>query len=154
MKHELKTWPGPFDAILEGKKRYEIRVNDRAYAVGDSLHLREWEPCACLVDDLHPGCGGGRYTGRTINVVVTYLTTGNKWGLPPQLCVMSIEVLRPNAQERLTPEAEIEIEEWAFGDDAKLNMGPDRMGTVPYDVFFKLYEAYIRVRPGGIAGQS
>jgi len=34
MVHELKTWPEPFAGILAGRKRYEIRKNDRGYAVG------------------------------------------------------------------------------------------------------------------------
>jgi hypothetical protein len=44
MKHELKIWPENMEAILSGKKKAEIRVNDRGYQVGDLLILREWEP--------------------------------------------------------------------------------------------------------------
>lgn len=86
--HELKTWPGPFRAVLDGTKRYEIRRNDRAYAVGDQLHLHEYEP---------NGRGGGAYTNRSCLMRVTYMTEGGSWGLPPDLCVMSIEPLKvPN----------------------------------------------------------
>jgi hypothetical protein len=100
--HELKTWPVPFAAVLDGSKTYEIRVADRPYAVGDVLHLREWTP--------HTECRGsgrcwdngdtidccssphGVMTGRECRVEVTYLTTGGEWGLPANLCVMSIRM--------------------------------------------------------------
>jgi len=48
--HILKCWPGPFAAVLDGSKRFEYRVDDRGYRVGDILHLREYVPS----DD---GCG-------------------------------------------------------------------------------------------------
>lgn len=44
MRHDLKIWPQYLDAILDGRKTYEIRKNDRGYRVGDQLLLREWNP--------------------------------------------------------------------------------------------------------------
>ena len=43
-RHELKTWPQYFAAVRSGKKRFEIRRNDREFAVGDVLVLREFDP--------------------------------------------------------------------------------------------------------------
>jgi hypothetical protein len=40
MRHELKTWPGPFQAIVDGSKRFELHKDDRGFAVGDTLWLR------------------------------------------------------------------------------------------------------------------
>lgn len=84
--HILKTWPEPFQAVLDGRKRYEIRVDDRGYAVGDALHLKEFRPEPAL-------WGGGRYTDREVLARITYMTPGGAWGLPAALCVMSIEPL-------------------------------------------------------------
>lgn len=42
--HELKTWPEFFTAIREGVKTFDIRKDDRNFAVGDELILREWQP--------------------------------------------------------------------------------------------------------------
>ena len=76
--HELKTWPEPFQAIVDGRKQFEIREDDRGFAVGDLLVLREYEP------------GQMRFTGRRYKARVTYLAPGGKWGIPERLCVMSI----------------------------------------------------------------
>lgn len=84
--HVLKTWPEPYIAIVHGRKHHEIRVDDRGYAVGDVLHLKEWEPNPS-------GRNVGQFTGRECNVVVTYVTAAGSWGLPSNLCVMSIEVV-------------------------------------------------------------
>jgi hypothetical protein len=90
--HELKTWPGPFAAVRDGTKTHEIRVADRPYAVGDVLRLCEWEPCSTCsaLGDYCCDSAGGVYTGRSIDVEVTYVTPGGEWGLPANLCVMSI----------------------------------------------------------------
>jgi hypothetical protein len=78
MLHELKCWPEPFQAILDGRKNYEIRKFDRPFMVGDDLFLREWDPKEM------------RYTGRVNQVRVTYITKPGEWGLPDNLGVMSI----------------------------------------------------------------
>jgi hypothetical protein len=90
-EHDLKTWPEPFQAVLDGCKRYEVRVDDRGFAVGDMLVLREWDPD----NDYMPLVDRSRYTGRTLRARVTYKTPGGAWGLPKELCVMSIELLEP-----------------------------------------------------------
>ena len=76
--HVLKTHPGPFADLLRGTKRYEIRVDDRGFAVGDCLWLKEWDPA------LH------RFTGREYAAPVIHLTPGGYWGLPPNLCVLGL----------------------------------------------------------------
>jgi hypothetical protein len=83
MQHELKTWPKPFQAVLDGVKPYEIRRNDRPFAVGDTLLLREWDPEAGFYT-------GGDYTGRAAIRRVTYISGPSEWGLPADLVVMGI----------------------------------------------------------------
>ncbi len=56
---DLKIAPEYFEAQLQGKKKFEIRRNDRDFQVGDKLRLNEW-------DD--------GYTGRTTTVRIEYMT--------------------------------------------------------------------------------
>lgn len=44
MIHEVKTWPEYFDAVRSGAKTFEVRKNDRPYAVSDLLVQRKWDP--------------------------------------------------------------------------------------------------------------
>ena len=89
--HELKTWPGPFQDVLDGIKTHEIRVNDRDYQAGDRLHLHEYVP------------DGSLYTGRDVTVDVTFVTPGGNWGLPANLCVMSIHRAYKEAEAAALP---------------------------------------------------
>ncbi len=41
---EKKTWKDSFDKILEGKKDFEVRLDDFEVREGDELLLREWDP--------------------------------------------------------------------------------------------------------------
>ena len=57
--HYIIILPEYYNAIEQGKKSFEVRFNDRNYQVNDILHLQEWT--------------GGEYTGREMEVEVTYL---------------------------------------------------------------------------------
>lgn len=83
MIHELKCWPEPYDAIVDGRKPFEFRRDDRGYAVGDVLILRKWDPGA--------GPGGYYFSPGypSTRVVVTYVLRG-QFGLPPGYVVMGI----------------------------------------------------------------
>ena len=82
--HELKCWPSSFAPIESGRKRHELRKNDRAFEWQDILHLREWVPN----DDERTG----EYTGRELCCTVSAITLAGDWpGLQDGYCVMSIE---------------------------------------------------------------
>lgn len=90
-EHDLKTWPEPFEALLARFKWHEYRRNDRNYKVGDVLLLREWVP--------NDGGRYGRYTGRSVRRLVTYVGTG--FGIPDGFCVMSLAELPLSRDEIL-----------------------------------------------------
>ena len=68
MKHELKCWPEYFQAVKSGIKPFELRKDDRGYAVGDILHLREYDPET------------EQYTGDEIDKIVTYILPTKLFG--------------------------------------------------------------------------
>lgn len=80
--HDLKCWPEPFEAIVRGDKRHEVRHDDRGFSLGDFLRLREWNPIK------------QQYTGRSIDVTVTYIVRGGHGAglerVPEDIAVMSI----------------------------------------------------------------
>ena len=77
--HEIKTWSEYFDDIINGKKTFEVRLNDRDYKVGDKLILREWNNVI------------GEYTGREHDVKVIYILEGGNFGVQAGYVVMSIK---------------------------------------------------------------
>ncbi len=60
-KIEKKVWPEYFQKIVDGTKKFELRLADFSVAEGDELVLREWNPETRL------------YTGRQISKKVTYV---------------------------------------------------------------------------------
>ena len=76
MQHDLKILPQYFEAVKTGKKKFELRKNDRDYKVGDEIHLEEWEPA-------------GGYTGRDIVKEITYvLKDCGRFGLKDGYCII------------------------------------------------------------------
>ena len=56
-----KVWPEYFEAIFNGKKNYELRLNNFEINEGDILFLEEWDPQT------------KSYTGRAIEKKVSYV---------------------------------------------------------------------------------
>lgn len=80
-EHVLKTVEPFWSDVDAERKTFEVRVNDRGYAVGDLLILRSTE------------------TGRECVRRVVYLVDGPPF-LPPGLCVMGIApVWRGSSEE-------------------------------------------------------
>ncbi|WP_394875801.1 DUF3850 domain-containing protein [Clostridium neonatale] len=59
MVHELKTESKYFDAVCKGKKTFEVRKDDRPFAIGDKLKLLEYKE--------------GRFQYAECNVKITYI---------------------------------------------------------------------------------
>ncbi len=57
-----KSWPGEFEAVLNGKKKFDLRLNDFEINEGDTLILEEWDPKT------------KEYTGRSIEKKVAYVS--------------------------------------------------------------------------------
>lgn len=79
--HALKTWPVVFDAMLTRAKSFDIRKDDRGFAVGDVIKFREWNPRT------------KKYTGRSCRALVTYLMPGGRFGIMPGYVCMSVRRL-------------------------------------------------------------
>ena len=76
--HELKSWPEYFGSIEVWRKTCEVRINDRAFKIGDVLALREWIP-----EFQH-------YTGRKALVRITHILDDKAPGVMPGYVVLSV----------------------------------------------------------------
>lgn len=85
--HELKSWPEFYNAIMTGSRRHELRRDDRGFAVGDQLRLREYDPAV------------REYTGSTLNARITSLTSVgvpcavSAEGLSEGFCIFTVELI-------------------------------------------------------------
>jgi hypothetical protein len=94
MTHTLKCWTGSFAAMAREEMTHTIRnCADRKFSIGDTLILQEFEPDV----DEHgvkrdeTGATLGRYLGGVISREVTFISVAGSWGLPPNVCVMSVK---------------------------------------------------------------
>lgn len=76
MEHKLKIVSTFYKAILQDKKTFEVRKDDRPFKEGDTLLLQE-------ISELG-------YTGREMTVDVTYILRDNDY-VKDGYCIMSIK---------------------------------------------------------------
>lgn len=96
ISHELKTDPGQFQAVKNGRKKYTIRWNDRGFAAGDILILRETtEPAEMLKRGF-----ALEYSGRQAKFRVTHVLYGPKYGLANGWAILSIEPAEEKKNEK------------------------------------------------------
>jgi hypothetical protein len=62
--HQVKSWPDFYEPILDGRKKFDLRQQDRNYATGDTIEFLEYD------DRL------GRYTGRKMTKIITFVMEG------------------------------------------------------------------------------
>lgn len=78
--HELKSWPKIFQAMLEGRKTFDFRKNDRGFELADILVFKEWNP------------DKNEFSGREYSVQVTYILTECP-NMPEDCCIMQVNPL-------------------------------------------------------------
>ena len=74
--HELKTVPPYFQMVIDNRKHFEYRRNDRIFGLEDLLFLREYK--------------NGKYTGRTQLVKVIEIVNDRTIGIPDEYVIMEI----------------------------------------------------------------
>lgn len=74
--HELKITPEYFSAVSSGEKNFEVRRDDRAYAVGDILKLKEYK--------------GHSFTGNEVTVGISYILRDRNY-CKEGFCILGIK---------------------------------------------------------------
>ena len=74
--HDLKILPQFYEAVISGRKKFELRKNDRDFKVGDTIKLREWS--------------NGRYSGRETTYRIGYMLQDYE-GLDGNYVILGIE---------------------------------------------------------------
>lgn len=74
-----------------GTRTHELRRNDRGYAIGDVLDLREFDPHSQI------------FSGRTVRAEITAITSMDEpcavsdEALNPDFCILSIRLVAPKS---------------------------------------------------------
>lgn len=77
--HRLKTHPEFFKALRYGRKKFEVRKNDRDFKPGDQLELAEYDPRS------------DSFSGEVALFMVSYILEGGQFGIEPGYVVMSLD---------------------------------------------------------------
>jgi len=79
-----KTWPEQFEAIMSGKKKFDLRLNEFEAKEGDTLVLEEYNP------------DSGQYTGRKLEKKISYVfkfTTSQLWWPEEEVKAKGLQIL-------------------------------------------------------------
>ena len=79
--HTLKILPEYYRALLEGRKTFEVRKNDRDFREGDTLMLEQYDTELA------------RTFGAPLWLKVTYVLKGGQFGIEEGYCVMGVKIL-------------------------------------------------------------
>lgn len=107
-EHVLKTDPAVFQNVLDGKKTFEIRFNDRGYQVGDLIVLKETKFTGQQMKSGEPLV----YTGREIQKRISYVLSG--YGLQDGWVILGIQDIKA-AKAQAVPEVKDignELQSW------------------------------------------
>lgn len=91
-EHTLKTLAPFFDAVADGSKTFEVRKNDRGFAVGDILVLTRF-----LHSDVSHGVVPS-HPPRHLRKRVSYVLAGGQYGIDPDYCVLGMQNLEGTDQ--------------------------------------------------------
>lgn len=75
--HTIKTWMPYFQDIIDGKKPFEFRLNDRNFQEGDEIKHIEWNS------------EENKETGRQCWATITYMVKGGMFGIPDNYCLFA-----------------------------------------------------------------
>lgn len=94
--HELKSWVPNFRDVLSGRKRAELRLDDRVpkFAVDDTVRLHEFDH---QLNEL---------TGCTVSIRLTHVARGNN--VPPGWALLSFVGLRGTQDSHTIHESNLE----------------------------------------------
>ena len=99
--HKVKTLPSFFAAQRDGLKLFEVRRNDRDYAVGDTFVSREFDPSLGMTigrwdsGKYFPPSPRGDYTGEELTFRIIYVLPGGRFGIDPDHCVLQLKPVQP-----------------------------------------------------------
>jgi hypothetical protein len=84
MNHDLKSVSENFRQIVSGKRKSDLRLNDRNFVIGDTVTYREFS------------AKHGRYTNAdSITVKISDIVPGDGIIVSKQFVILSIEPLTP-----------------------------------------------------------
>ena len=75
--HKIKTRTPYFQEVMDGKKPFDYRLNDRNYQVGDELHQIEWDEKE------------QKETGRQCWTKIVSIMKGGIFGIPEDYCIIT-----------------------------------------------------------------
>jgi hypothetical protein len=96
-RHELKEWPEFFAHTMAGRKKFQLRKNDRdGFQVGDELMVKEWDPKGEYGSPSEKTEPVG-FTGRAVLLRVDYIMGpaifGTEIPLDPEYVIMSTSIV-------------------------------------------------------------